>query len=231
MKYLKIAASVAIILAVAMTWSCRTLDTTVYISVDKITAGLFLEPHERAVLPPGVELRGIYDKGLRLTKDMEGFMPHLYNDAASYCTIAYGHLVNLSPCDGGEPEEFLDGVTEPEGADLLRDDMEIAERVLLTTVDVELTDGQYAALCDFIYNVGGGNFRSSSLLKVVNRNDFEQVPFQLRRWVKAGGRVLPGLQNRREREIELFFENVEIPRALPPAEMDLSPIDIRQGEN
>jgi GH24 family phage-related lysozyme (muramidase) len=98
-------------------------------------------------------------------------------------------------------------------------------------VDVELTDGQYAALCDFVYNVGGGNFRRSTLLKVVNRNDFDEVPFQLRRWVKAGGQVLAGLERRREREIALFFENVEIPRALPPAGVDLTPVDIREGES
>ena len=231
MKPLHILTLIILTGAVALTWTCRHIDTTAYLSVNKITAGIFLEPEERAVLPPGVELRGIYDKGLQLTKDSEGFRSHLYNDAARYCTIAYGHLVNLAPCDGSEPEHFLDGVTEPEGADLLRDDMEIAERVVLTAVDVELSDGQYAALCDFVYNVGGGNFRRSTLLKVVNRNDFDEVPFQLRRWVKAGGRELAGLNKRREREIELFFENLEIPRALPPADVDLSPIDIRQGES
>jgi len=231
MKPLHILTLIILTGAVALTWTCRHIDTTAYLSVDKITAGIFLEPEERAVLPPGVELRGIYDKGLQLTKESEGFRSHLYNDAARYCTIAYGHLVNLAPCDGSEPEHFLDGVTEPEGADLLRDDMEIAERVVLTAVDVELSDGQYAALCDFVYNVGGGNFRRSTLLKVVNRNDFDEVPFQLRRWVKAGGRELAGLKKRREREIELFFENLEIPRALPPADVDLSPIDIRQGES
>ena len=230
MKRLQILTFIILTGAVALTWTCRHIDTTTYLSIDKITAGIFLEPEERAVLPPGVELRGIYDRGLQLTKDSEGFRSHLYNDAARYCTIAYGHLVKLAPCDGNEPEHFLDGVTEPEGADILRDDMEIAERVVLTAVDVELTDGQYAALCDFVYNVGGGNFRRSTLLKVVNRNDFDGVPFQLRRWVKAGGRELAGLRKRREREIELFFENLEIPRALPPAEVDLSPINIRQGE-
>lgn len=231
MKRPYIFSAILITLAVAMIWGCKHPGTKTFESVDKITPGIFLEPGERAVLPPGMEFRGIYDKGLQLTKDSEGFVPRLYNDAARYCTIAYGHLVKLAPCNGSEPEHFLDGVTEPEGADLLRDDMEIAEAVVLTAVAVELTDGQYAALCDFVYNVGGGNFRNSTLRRVVNRKAFEEVPFQLRRWVKAGGRELPGLKKRRDREIELFFENVEIPRALPPADVDLSPIDIREGES
>jgi GH24 family phage-related lysozyme (muramidase) len=230
-KRFQVLKGISIMTVVVTILGCRSDDAGIYMNVDKVTAGIFLEElDERAVLPPGVELRGVYDKGLQLTKDSEGFRSHLYNDAAQYCTIAYGHLVKLAPCDGTEPGVFLDGVTEPEGAELLRDDMETAERVVLTAVDVELSDGQYAALCDFVYNVGGGNFRRSTLRKVVNRNDFEQVPFQLRRWVKAGGRELAGLKKRREREIELFFENIEIPRAIPPAEADLSPIDIRQGE-
>ena len=224
-------ALIAIALALGLAGGCRNVDTTLYLSVDKITAGIFLEPEERAVLPPGVEIRGIYDKGLELTKDSEGFRTHLYNDAAQYCTIAYGHLVKLAPCDGSEPEAFRRGVSEPEGTLLLRDDMEIAEVVVLTAVDVELTDGQYAALCDFVYNVGGGNFRRSTLRKVINRNDFDQVPFQFRRWVKAGGRELSGLKKRREREIDLFFENMYVPRAMPREGEDLSPIDIRQGES
>ena len=231
MRYFSISIAILMIMVAAVTWGCRHVDTSVYLSVDKVTAGIFLEPRERTVLPPGMAYRGVYDKGIQLTKEMEGFVPQLYNDAAQYCTIAYGHLVKLAPCDGSEPERFLDGVTEPEGEDLLRGDMTTAEAVVLTNVDVTLTDGQYAALCDFVYNVGGGNFRRSTLLKVVNRNDFDEVPFQLRRWVKAGGRVLAGLERRREREIELFFENVEIPRALPPAGTDLSPVDIREGES
>ena len=67
MKAKKIFAAFSIALAMAMTWGCKTLDTTAFISVDKITAGIFLEPAERAVLPPGMEYRGVYDKGLALT--------------------------------------------------------------------------------------------------------------------------------------------------------------------
>lgn len=231
MDYTNLITSIIIASLIGIAGGCTSAEKTSYDSVDKVTAGIFSEPEERAVLPPGVEFRGVYDKGLQLTKDSEGFRSRLYNDAAQYCTIAYGHLVKLAPCDGSEPEEFRRGVNEPEGAALLRKDMETAEGIVLTAVDVPLTDGQYAALCDFVYNVGGGNFRRSTLRKVVNKNEFEEVPFQLRRWVKAGGRELPGLKKRREREIELFFENVEIPRALPPEDVDLSPVDIRQGES
>ncbi len=177
-----------------------------------------------------MELRPVYGKGVALTKASEGFRGRLYNDAADYCTIAYGHLVKLAPCDGSEPAAFLRGVTEAEGTELLVEDMGTAQVTVMRLVGVDLTDGQYAALCDFVFNVGSGNFRRSTLLKVVNAGDFDGVPFQLRRWVKAGGRELPGLVTRREREIELFFDGLPIARAAPPAGMDVEPVDIRAGE-
>ena len=195
-----------------------------------MTAGIFLEPEERAVLPAGMELRPVYARGIELTKLSEGFVGELYNDAANYCTIAYGHLVKLAPCDGTEPPAFLDGVTQKEGTELLVEDMGTAQVAVMTMVDVDLTDSQYAALCDFVFNVGSGNFRRSTLRKVLNAGDFDGVPFQLRRWVKAGGRELPGLVTRREREIELFFDGLPVARAAPPPDVEVEPVDIRAGE-
>jgi GH24 family phage-related lysozyme (muramidase)/predicted small lipoprotein YifL len=199
-------------------------------SEDRLTAGIFLDAEERAVLPAGVELREVYERGLDLTRDSEGFVPHLYNDAARYCTIAYGHLVKRAACDGTEPGEFLRGVQKPRGTELLVTDMAQAQITVMTSVGVDLTDGQFAALCDFVFNVGSGNFRRSTLLKVVNAREHDQVPVQLLRWVRAGGRELPGLKTRREREIDLFFEGIGIPRAAPAAGVEVTPVDIRAGE-
>lgn len=201
-----------------------------YETVDVMTAGIFLDEDTRDVLPAGVEHRLIYPKGLDLTKLSEGFRENLYNDAAGYCTIAYGHLLKKAGCDGSEPEEMRRGLPEPLGAELLRKDMAIAERAVSRYVSVDMTDGQYASLCDFVYNVGSGNFRSSTLLKVVNAGNQDEVPTQLRRWVRAGGRVLEGLKTRREREIELYFDGLPIPRAVLGAGQEPEIIDIRLGE-
>jgi GH24 family phage-related lysozyme (muramidase) len=200
-------------------------------TVDRMTAGIFLEDLERGALPPGMELRPIVDRGIELTKTSEGFRSNLYNDAAGYCTIAYGHLLKRANCNGTEPPHFLRGVTEPEGTELLVDDMGAAQVAVMTSVDAELTDSQYAALCDFVFNVGSKNFRRSTLLEVVNKRDFPSVPLQLRRWVYAGGRELPGLKTRRKNEIDLFFDGLPPREALPQRGMDLGPIDIRIGEN
>jgi len=201
-----------------------------YPSQDKVTAGIFLEPAERAALPAGVEVRKAYDKAVDLTKESEGFESDAYNDAASYCTIGYGHLIQLAPCDSSIPGEFQQGITEPRGTQILRKDMEKAEVGVMMLVDVELTDGQYGALCDFVFNVGVGNFRNSTLRKRVNAGEHDRVPFEFRRWVFAGGKKLPGLQTRRDKEVALYFDEIGVPRAAPPADQDLTPIDIRVGE-
>ena len=209
---------------------CAAPGSTTYPSMDKLTPGVFLSPEEKAVLPRGVVLRPVYGKGLELTKLSEGFVPQLYNDAARYCTIAYGHLVKKAPCDGGEPAEFRRGVTEPQGAELLVTDMASAQLTVMTAVQAKLTDGQFAALSDFIYNVGGANFRKSTLLQEVNAGQHDRVPAQFRRWVLAGGKPWPGLRTRREREIELYFDGLPKPRAVPRAGEDLSPLDVQLGE-
>jgi GH24 family phage-related lysozyme (muramidase) len=196
---------------------------------DAITPGIFLEPESRDVLPAGVELRPVYDKGLEVTKVSEGFRARLYNDVANYCSIAYGHLVKKAPCDGQESDEFRRGVSEPRAGGILTHDMAGAQRTVQAVVRVALNDAKYAALCDFVYNVGPQQFKSSALLRVVNAQQFDQVPLQLRRWVRAGGREVEGLKNRREREIKLFFDGELTPRAAPPVGEDLSPLDIRTG--
>jgi GH24 family phage-related lysozyme (muramidase) len=196
---------------------------------DALTPGIFLEPESRDALPAGVELRAVYAKGLEVTKLSEGFRARLYNDVANYCSIAYGHLVKRGPCDGSETDEFRRGVGEPRAATILTHDMAGAQRTVMVSVKVALSDAKFAALCDFVYNVGPTQFKYSALLGAVNKGQFDQVPLQLRRWIRAGGREVDGLKNRREREIALFFDGEPTPRTVPPEGLDLSPLDIRTG--
>jgi lysozyme len=63
--------------------------------------------------------------------------------------------------------------------------------------------GRLAALIDFAFNLGLGSLRSSTLRKRVNAGAWDLVPHELRKWNKAGGRVLRGLTRRREAEAAL----------------------------
>lgn len=196
---------------------------------DALTPGIFLE-ETRGLIPDGVELREVYPPGIKLTKISEGFRSRLYNDAAGFCTIGYGHLIKKASCDGTEKLEFKSGITEQQGEALLIEDMNWAKYSVMKAVSVDLTPGQFAALVDFVFNVGSGNFNKSTLLKKVNEQQHSEVPTQLRRWVRAGGKVWQGLVTRREREIDLYLEGTAIPRLLPQEGEELPDIDIREGE-
>ncbi len=199
-------------------------------TIDRLASGELLSGGDRDLLPQGVKLRRIHPDGIKLTKQFEGWVPTLYNDSAKYCTIGYGHLVKRAPCDGTERPMFARGLTEPQGSDLLIRDMATSQYAVMKSVTVSLTDGQFAALTDFTFNVGSQNFRTSKLLKLVNASEMDRIPWQFRRWVLAGGKPWPGLKRRRELEIAVFFTGLPKPRGLPQPGEDLSPIDMQKDD-
>jgi lysozyme len=214
--------------------SAAALDAPAHVPTKPhIPEGIFLEPPEsRAPIPPGLVMRPIYAKGLAFMKSHEGWSSTRYNDSAGFCTIGYGHLIKQSRCDGTEPAEFIHGLSPAQGWQLFLDDLRPAQFEVMSDVKVKMTDGEYAALCDFTFNVGTKNFRGSTLLQRVNENLLSDVPTQFRRWVLAGGnkKSAVGLLNRRNAEIAMFFDGQEVTRASPPPGEDTTPIDIQKGE-
>jgi hypothetical protein len=83
--------------------------------------------------------------------------------------------------------------------------VEIVSAGVKSAITSPLNDNQFSALVSFAYNVGLGSFRSSSVLRSVNACRFDRVPADLALWVKAGGKVLPGLIRRRAAEAALFL--------------------------
>lgn len=144
-------------------------------------------------------MRHITQDGLDLIKRFEGFSPTVYICPAGYPTIGYGHLVREHELDRYEQD-----ITEQEAEDLLRRDVQVAERAVLRLIDVPLTDGQYDALVSFTFNLGAGALQRSTLRRKVNREEHADVPAQLMRWVWAGGKRLRGLARRREAEASLY---------------------------
>lgn len=61
-----------------------------------------------------------------------------------------------------------------------------------------------AAIADFIYNCGAGAYQSSTLKKRVDAGDWVSAVSEIKRWNKAGGKVLAGLTARREDEAKLL---------------------------
>ena len=63
---------------------------------------------------------------------------------------------------------------------------------------------EFDGLVAWVFNLGPSNFSSSTLLQRINNKDWADVPNQIKRWNKAGGKVLQGLIRRREAEALLF---------------------------
>lgn len=124
-----------------------------------------------------------------------------YHDPVGFPTIGYGHLLSREPW---ADLRRWSAITEREADTLLGEDMAIAAGAVLRLIAAPLTDGQFAALTDFAFNVGAGNLQASTLRRVVNRGEYEEAPAQFRRWVYARGVKLPGLVRRREDEIRLW---------------------------
>ena len=140
----------------------------------------------------------ISKQGIELIKKYEGFKPYAYLCPAKILTIGYGHTGGVrigQTCTETEAEQFL------------KEDLEIAEAEVNKVVnEVELTQGQFDSLVSFTFNVGAGNFQTSTLRKKVLNNPADPtIVREFGKWVYFLGKVSLGLQKRRLEESKLYF--------------------------
>lgn len=128
-----------------------------------------------------------------------GFAKEPYMCPGGMWTIGWGHAI----MDELELTYFKPGIDHGRAESIMYQDLEKAESSLIQLTDADLSPMQQGALISFIFNVGHGNFATSTLLKRLNTNEIEDVPNQLNRWVHAKGEVLPGLVRRRQAEVAL----------------------------
>ena len=96
-------------------------------------------------------------------------------------------------------------ISEETANDMLVEELEEYEGYINNMVHCSLSQHQFDALVSWVYNLGSTNLKNSTLLKVLNDWKHEEAPAQIRRWNKAGGRILEGLVRRREAEALLFM--------------------------
>ena len=137
----------------------------------------------------------ISNEGLSLIKKFEGCELDSYKCAAGVWTIGYGSTHGI--------EKGM-SISKSRAEELLLEDIAQFEDIVDKAVSVNLSQNQYDALVSWTFNLGGGNLNSSTMLKVLNAGDYENVPEQIKRWNKAGGQVKQGLVRRREAEALLF---------------------------
>ena len=110
-------------------------------------------------------------------------------------------------CAGGrEKVKKGDKCTLEQAKEYFAHDLKRFESSVNNLVKVPLTQNQFDALVSLTYNIGSGNFASSTLLKKLNAKDYQGAADQFPRWNKAKGKVLNGLTRRRAAERALFLK-------------------------
>ncbi len=112
-------------------------------------------------------------------------------------TIGYGHT--------GPDVRMGMVITQEVANSLLSKDVQSFSSGVSQLVKTTLNDNQFSALVSFAYNCGLGNFKTSTLLKYINSNQFQKAADEFPKWNRAGKLVLPGLTRRRIAERELFL--------------------------
>ncbi|MDE9454177.1 lysozyme [Xenorhabdus bovienii] len=141
----------------------------------------------------------ISENGINKIKSYEGLRLHAYPDPATGSepwTIGYGHTRRVKP---GQV------ITEQQAEIFLHEDLVPIYVEIQRIVKVPLTQGQFDALCSFIFNLGIDNFIHSTLLKKLNLADYQGAAEEFLKWDRADGRVLADLRIRRASEQKMFM--------------------------
>lgn len=148
----------------------------------------------------------VSQRGIELIKQFEGFRVNAYLDQVGVPTIGYGTIRYMS----GQRVKMGDKIDQNRAEDELRH--HVKERIPMINAAVKscLNQNQYDSIVSFVYNLGIGAFRSSTLLRKININpDDPTIRDEFMKWNK--GRIngvltpLPGLTARRRTESNLYF--------------------------
>jgi len=136
---------------------------------------------------------------VQLCKKFEGFSAAPYYCPAGLATVAFGSTFYE---DGRSVSMSDPPVTQEYGERLLAHVLQTQclPAAVKYTPALVASEEALGALADFIYNLGAGRYKNSTLRLRLNQKDWDEAQLEIRRWVRASGRVLRGLQLRREAE-------------------------------
>ncbi|WP_151765994.1 lysozyme [Acinetobacter colistiniresistens] len=144
----------------------------------------------------------ISDVGIKLISSFEDLKLVSYLCPANVWTIGFGTTIYPS----GKKVKQGEKCTPQQANEYFAHDLKRFEASVNNLVKVPLSQNQFDALVSLVYNIGSGNFASSTLLKKLNAKDYAGAADQFPRWNKAGGKVLNGLIRRRDAERALFLK-------------------------
>jgi lysozyme len=143
-----------------------------------------------AVPQAAIDLAKRFEGSHRVPRNDPLRRAHPYLCPAGFWTVGYGHL-----CAPDHPP-----ITQAEAEAYLAQDLQVALHATLRCCPVLATEPPQclAAVVDFCFNLGAGRLQTSTLRRRINQRHWAEAAREMRRWVHGGGRVLPGLQARRE---------------------------------
>lgn len=131
---------------------------------------------------------------LTMVAGFEGLYTHAYKDPVGVVTICFG-VTNVD-----RKVKMGDTATKDECYQMLAEDLPKYNAMVHRVIRVSMPPHREAAMTSFVYNVGEGNLKKSSVAKELNAGHVQKGCDALKLWDKAGGRVLPGLTKRRAAE-------------------------------
>lgn len=152
----------------------------------------------------------VNQKFFELLEHEEGYRENVYLDTGGAPTIGIGHLLTKSERTSGkiviagESVRYDRGLNRLQVWALAEQDVSKATETVLSSVNVPLSQNQFNALVSLTFNIGNTAFVNSTLLKVLNKGQYQDVPDQFRRWKMDNGKENHVLKERREREIVLW---------------------------
>lgn len=138
----------------------------------------------------------ISENGIQFIKDFEGVRLKAYDDGIGVATIGVGHIKGVKMGDVATMEQV---------DQWLREDLQESEEAVDRYVAHPINQNQFDALVSFVFNLGAGAFKGSTLLKKLNAGAIDEAADEFLRWTRGGGKVMPGLVRRREAERKLFL--------------------------
>lgn len=144
--------------------------------------------------------------GAYLVEPWESTKNQAYRDMVGIPTICAGYTVGV---------KMGDYKTDEECEEILAKELTHFNSEMKKPVKVPLPEHMEVAYTSLVWNIGIGAWNSSTLLKKLNNKEYAEACKQILRWNKAGGRVVKGLQNRREAEYKVCMgENADVNKAL-----------------
>ncbi len=141
--------------------------------------------------------RAMNEAGLKILKRYEGCRLKAYRCPAGVWTIGWGHT-------GGVKQGEV--WTQARADAQLIVDIERYCAGVERAVRVKVSDNQFSALASLCYNIGEGALANSTVIRRLNAGDRAGAAAAFAMWRRGGGRVLPGLVERRAQEAALFLK-------------------------